>query len=372
LRRFWSSLGSRPDPTAVTAEWREWIGSELDLVLPYLSPMRELATAYPCPRPGGDGCPRRVVKRPAPDNTETFVAVCGCSPRECEEVELAKGDLILRRPDVPKIVKELRSALGVTGQPGPLEDLPNAWRVGMFIPDPRLRVPVLFIWRAERDALAVALADLLGRQAGPALVLVPSAEDLPPVARAELARRGAAVVDLGTTVGYDAEARRLAMVLTTARLRALLPARSAHVADAVALVITDCEEREASADDVAALLGADRDAYDLIVDGIRNQIWKRGAAAPGKFRAKNHVHVLRDLVDAHRPVLPDDLLSVRHVSADGGGRAEQLIRTRHAIEGARGRRFIKSTRLDDDLTAYQWAPDPGLRFALIFALDPDA
>jgi len=55
-------------------------------------------------------------------------------------------------------------------------------------------------------------------------------------------------------------------------------------------------------------------------------------------------------------------------------KTEQVQRTRIAIEpdSRRGEyRYIKTVMVEGDITAYQWAPDSGLRYALIYPLESD-
>ena len=86
LRRFWRALERPYGLCGVTAELRRLIGPELPAVAPLLRPLPVGSETYPCPTPGGDGCPRRVVMR----GDGQLVALCGCSTyRSVQELQRA-------------------------------------------------------------------------------------------------------------------------------------------------------------------------------------------------------------------------------------------------------------------------------------------
>ncbi|MBI3184653.1 MAG: hypothetical protein HYZ28_21155 [Myxococcales bacterium] len=107
FRRLWRALESAAVPAGVEAEWRERLGPDLERIRSFLKPEQRLAEAFPCPSPGGDHCPRRVVVH-APDD---IVAVCGNSPAECPPLRLQRRDLVVYHLDVPAWLGDVAAAL---------------------------------------------------------------------------------------------------------------------------------------------------------------------------------------------------------------------------------------------------------------------
>ena len=119
LLRLWRTLEACPWDRAVTAEWQERFTTDFALLQPHLKPTGEMATTYPCPNGGGDGCPRQVHERGG-----GFEAVCGNVPGECSSLLLKKTDLAVhavdRRAALEPVVARVRErdALAATSVAG--------------------------------------------------------------------------------------------------------------------------------------------------------------------------------------------------------------------------------------------------------------
>jgi hypothetical protein len=104
LKRFWQGLESLPSLAAVEAEWVALLGSEHDLIKPFLRPRRARATSYP--RLDGRGLPYEVVQHDRDD----LVGVC----RETgETITLTQGQLVVYELDQQRLAKQVARALGV-------------------------------------------------------------------------------------------------------------------------------------------------------------------------------------------------------------------------------------------------------------------
>ncbi|KAF0112972.1 MAG: Uncharacterized protein FD149_2278 [Rhodospirillaceae bacterium] len=106
----------------------------------------ELATSVNCPSPGGDGCPRRVVDH----GSGRFVAVCGDSPRNCDDLTLTRADIIIHRIDVKELCRQIATALGLSA-PATL-GAADILHVGDFEPIKGKRFPVTLVLQTERNA----------------------------------------------------------------------------------------------------------------------------------------------------------------------------------------------------------------------------
>lgn len=157
-KRLWQTLDELPGLAAPNLEWRKRLGKEFDQVGKLLRPTSELAASVDCPSPGGDGCPRRVIDRGGGE----FVAVCGDSPRNCDDLPLTKPDLVIHRIDEAVLCKGIVAALGLsapaatgTGQSGILH-------VGNFEPIAGKRFPVYLAIQIEADSLESLAVRLWG------------------------------------------------------------------------------------------------------------------------------------------------------------------------------------------------------------------
>jgi hypothetical protein len=170
LMRLWQTLEALPGLAAPTLEWRERLKKEYDQMGKLLRPTSELATSVDCPSPGGEGCPRRVVDH----GGGRFVAVCGDTPRNCDDLPLTKPDLVIHRIDEAVLCKGIATALGLsvptatgTGQPGILH-------VGDFEPIAGRRFPVYLAIQLEQEALEPLAVRLWGVASTSFILLTPT------------------------------------------------------------------------------------------------------------------------------------------------------------------------------------------------------
>ena len=60
--KFWKTLDELVEAATDRREWQSRLGDEWDQLSSLLMSSGLLATSIACPSPGGDGCPRRVVR----------------------------------------------------------------------------------------------------------------------------------------------------------------------------------------------------------------------------------------------------------------------------------------------------------------------
>jgi hypothetical protein len=222
-KRLWQTLDELPGWAAPTLDWRKRLGKEFDQVGKLLRPTSELAASVDCPSPGGDGCPRRVVDH----GGGRFVAVCGDSPRNCDDLTLTKPDLVIRRIDEAVLCKGIAAALSLsapaatgTGQPGILH-------VGDFEPIAGKRFPVYLAIQLEQEALEPLAVRLWGVASTSFILLTPTRRAVDVGLGEKMAgwkARTAALVDLlegnATTFAATDAARTLLAEFRTAVLPA--------------------------------------------------------------------------------------------------------------------------------------------------------
>ncbi|MFH1865735.1 MAG: hypothetical protein ABIK85_07615 [Candidatus Eisenbacteria bacterium] len=222
LQKLWSALEETPILQGVTVSWREAVGEDMGVLAQFLRPLPGLATAYPCPAPGGDGCPRGVVVH-GPDD---IVAVCRRDPPSCETLHLTRADLVVYELDLRALSDRLRQAMGFTGSrpPAPVDGLPKTFHVGEFRPAPGSSFPVYLTLQYDEETVTEVVERLCGREQRRYVLLTPTASLITPDCRERLSMRRCLPVDLSAFVGADADGHlvadgRVSSVLATLEQR---------------------------------------------------------------------------------------------------------------------------------------------------------
>ncbi len=107
--RFWKSLDELPGGETDAREWAARLDEEWPIAAPLLRRTGAFATSIACPSPAGDGCPRRVVRH----DDGSIRAVCGETPKFCDDLDLARDDIAILGLDRPKLIKAIAVALSL-------------------------------------------------------------------------------------------------------------------------------------------------------------------------------------------------------------------------------------------------------------------
>ena len=172
LRHFWSGLEAISGLSAVAVEWQEVWGPEWEVGQAFLRPSDRLATSYPCPHPGGDGCPRGVVRHSEQD----IVAVCRTVPKRCDDLTLAKADIVVYELDWWKLTAAVGRAFGFTMPRRPVVVSPQTIRVGWRGISAGKRAAVYLTIQRESQGLESVLSHLLSDPAPPFVFAAPTRE----------------------------------------------------------------------------------------------------------------------------------------------------------------------------------------------------
>jgi len=168
LRRLWPALEQIPGLAGVKATWREHLGDEANAIAEFLRPTGRQAVGYPCPSPGGEGCPREVVDR----NDGTFIAACGDRPRRCEVLELCRADLTIHELDMRRLAASVAVLLGLDAMFQHVAACAQTWQVGAYVPVSGERFPAYLTIQDSPDGVYVVAVRLAGTAARPFLLFV--------------------------------------------------------------------------------------------------------------------------------------------------------------------------------------------------------
>lgn len=170
LRRLWPALEALPGLAAVTEEWKDRFGDDFDAGRELLRLTNRRAEAYPCPSPGGFGCPRRVVDH----GNGKLVAVCGDRPKRCDKLMLTKQDIAIHEVDVRKLCAGAAVAFGIEPTFDEISDLCHTYRVGDYHPEAGKRFPIFLTIQTDRASLRDVAARLCAATEPAFILLVPT------------------------------------------------------------------------------------------------------------------------------------------------------------------------------------------------------
>lgn len=203
LTRFWAALDAIPGCAADGLSWREQLGDEWQSAARYLRPTGRMVGAVACPSPGGDGCPRTVVRLA----DERFRAVCGESPRRCDDLDLASTDVAVLALDRARLVRDVSLALDapLDGTAAPRD--PSLLHIGRHAVAAGISCPVVLLVPGPDPAQAEEMLRGTALGAEPGVVVVPTMATLPPNAQARLRTAGHTIIALADVLGIGVTGR---------------------------------------------------------------------------------------------------------------------------------------------------------------------
>lgn len=189
----WSKFGVPVGEAGTLPSLVAHFGESWPMVAPYFRPTSRLAAAIDCPKPGGDGCPRRVVEHGFDD----LVAVCGNSPQECPTIPVSRQDVLIHELRIDSLLSDLCRLLEVQGT-GPEKILSLTWNMGRYVRPGRQSLPVWLCLESEVCWLQQAVMTLPDRQEVPALLMIASLQLCPPSLLLILQKQRVGLVPLDT------------------------------------------------------------------------------------------------------------------------------------------------------------------------------
>lgn len=191
-RSFWSACEMLVGPAAVELDWKQLAGEEYEAARAFLSPMRDLATSYPCLRSYTCGCDHRVVVH----GDDDIVAVCTCDPRACDTFRLTRSDIIVYELNRSALCRALAKALPFEMNEAIIPSLRWTAQAGFYALQSGLHLPVFLSVQTEPEDFRYAVHDLLARNQEPFVLMAPTHGLCEPDSRELLNNRHAVFVAL--------------------------------------------------------------------------------------------------------------------------------------------------------------------------------
>ena len=370
LAAFWETLETNFPLGGPRRHLRELVGSDVVGALEKAGALKyqRVADRYPCPRPGGEGCPRHVVEL----DDGRFEAVCGNDPPECADLPLTEMDLAFLAVVPEELCAVIAKALQIRASVEALPGRRHVLRVGSFIPEAGIKHTVYLAVRCGERDYAECLDGLKALAAGQTFaVLVPTERYINEETRRSLATVGAPVValvdaiDLGADGGLTASVDPLKLFDAIGR-HGPGPLATAPSVVARALLRSRDGKPEWHDLDKAAYDGlvAAADEYDIFADELSK------SAIHGHGKARKHK---KNVQGSYFPMIR--AAAERRSNFDPGtgdndpDSAKQIFqRARKAIDLGSGNNWaLFKTDIVDSHATYRFDPDPSVTFALVFS-----
>jgi hypothetical protein len=370
LGAFWQLLETNFPLGGPRRHLRELLRAELVAAVEAAGVLknRHVAERYPCPRPGGDGCPRVVIER----DDGTVVAVCGNEPGECADFELAPTDLDVLAVVPEELCETIAKALQIRPGVAALSGLRNAYRVGTFIPEAGIKHAIYLLARCSEREYAEAIDALRTHAAGQTLaVLVPTERFLSDEVRRQASTAGLLLVPLLDAVGLDGAGLRALGDPLTLFSSIGRPAATGLAATVVARALVRGAGgamgwRELDDAEYRGLVAA-ADSYDIFADELTKSVAK--GKGPERAQTTNvqasHFKMIRTAIEAKANFDPG-------TGDDDGVSAKQIFqRARQVFDVKNGSSWtlFKTDKVDNH-AVYRFDPDASVSFAFVFAPNP--
>lgn len=368
LAGFWQLLETNFPLGGPRRHLHELLGPDLVAALEASGVLkhRRVADRYPCPRSGGDGCPRVVIEH----DDGSIVAVCGNEVAECADLELSSANVEVLAVVPEHLCETVGQALQIRTRVEALPGLRNAYRVGTFIPEAGIKHAIYLVVRSGERDCAEAMDALRTHASGQTFaVLFPTERFVTDELRRQAAAAGIVFVPLVDAVGLDATGLRplldpLTLFAAVGRDGAAAGQRSALVARAFVRsggqTPTWHDLDDAGYQSLVAAAGS----YDIFADELTKtvtkgkgaQFTKQANVAASKFRV---VRAAIDKNSNYEPGMGDE---------DGASAKQVFQRARKAFDIGSGRSWaLFKTDIVDNVSVYRFDPDPAVSFAFLFA-----
>lgn len=215
-KELWRGLEALPGLAGVLAEWREVWGQSEPIGRKFLRPTSQRATSYPCPSPGGDGCPRGLIFHTDDD----IVAVCRQSPKHCDSIKLGRADVVIYELDWKAFCFAIAAPLEITQLRRPTCVLPQTFRIGYQPLASGQRAPVYLTIQHDGASFRESVCRLLAKEDTRFVLIAPTADLCDADSHELLNDRGAVLLALADALSVD----NTGALAATAAGRALLSA----------------------------------------------------------------------------------------------------------------------------------------------------
>jgi hypothetical protein len=368
LARFWNELETNFPLGGPRRRLGELVGDDVTRALEAVGVLKyqRVADRYPCPRPGGDGCPRQVIEL----DDGRYEAVCGNVPPECPDLPLKVEDLAFLAVVPEALCAVIAKVLQIRPSVETLPGRRHVLRVGSFIPAAGVKHTIYLAVRSNERDYCECFDALKSAAIGTFAVLVPTDRFVSEQAWRALASVAAPVIALSD--GVDLGETGLSALVEPLELFACIGRQGPGLLTPGPLVVACALVR--SRGGKAEWRNLDQFAYETLVSATKefdifaDELTKSVSKGPDKKRER------KSNLQGSYFVLVRDAAERRSKYDPGTGdsdpsSAKQLFqRARKAFDLKVGRGWaLFKTDIVDNHATYRFDPEPSVAFALIFS-----
>lgn len=196
---FWKTIEEIPGLATDRREWRLRLQDCWPQAKAYLAKTSRFVEQIDCPSPGGEHCPRRVVRHP----DGTIHAVCGDPEQLCKSLDLTPDDIKIRELDYRRLFADIASALDLVASKHVQRSV-RIVHVGDHAVAAGRAFPVFASLAAPRAPLGRADVLELDRRSLPFVLLVTSLGAIEADVAPFLGARRGRILTLGECLGFAA------------------------------------------------------------------------------------------------------------------------------------------------------------------------
>jgi len=200
---FWKTIERIPGHASDTRDWCADLAACWTNAKRYLPETSRYAERIDCPWPGGENCPRHVVRHKG----ALVRAVCGDPGRLCDALDLTQEDIRIRELDHRKLFADIAAALDLVPSDG-LQLGSHIFNVGDHAIAAGRSFPVFASLASPRTPLGQVDVLELGRRNLPFVLLVTSLMAVESDVAAFLAARRGRVLTLAECLGFATAPRK--------------------------------------------------------------------------------------------------------------------------------------------------------------------
>jgi hypothetical protein len=335
---------------------------------------QRVADTYPCLGPMDIGCPRAVIHL----GDGRYSAVCGNKPELCRELELTTEDVSFLSVDMIGLCRAVAQALRIGGTAEKLGTPRHTYRAGTFVPESGIKYPVYLVAHCAKRDYAEAFHALRSQALSPTFaILVPTYNHLADEeTRYQMGKIGIPVLALDGVL--DIQNGQLVSSVDPLsyfgglgyRNSVLVPITGGTTAEALVCNGHERAEWLKLSESAYKELAAEASEYEIFADELTGMVVRNsnGQHQQPKHLQASYFQFLRTCIDhRHRGYYDPG------VSPPGYEDGKQLfVRARKAVDvrfqrpdGKEDWRLFK-TRYVEKAAHYEFSPEPGTSFALIF------
>jgi len=378
LPTFFAALETSFPLSGVRADLAKKVGHDTVAVLERIGLLTFLRVAdtYPCPQPAGSGCPRQVVRH---SDGDSITAVCGNDPPECRDIKLTAKDIEIVGVVPQRLCEALRGPLLFGGKTEDVLGLDQIFRAGTFQPRPGVRKAVYFAARCSAREYAILLDHLRSRHGTDGFaLLIPTDRFVSEETTRESAAKGIVVLSLTDAIEMNLSGHLVAKVDATelfACIGRIGPGPIVPAGTVYSQALTNGDWENLDEAGYQQLL-RNADQYDIFADEHTKEVRKReagkkyadrkgGKITPPSRASANYFQIIRKAVEARGyfdPINAEELDSGKQIFQ----RARAVFDIKEVGADRKSHWKLFKTAKVDNHSVYQFQPDEGVTFALIF------